>query len=81
MYRLWFPAGGLEGRTMLLVAKDASRLEGEHVSSRVASAGPVGAIDVHKNGHPAGRYHYRVVTGYRPGGEGAGADASGDRDE
>ena len=49
--------------------------------SRVASAGPIGAIDVHRNGHPAGRYHYRVVTGYRPGDEGARPDAGADRDE
>lgn len=81
MYGIWFPARDLEGRTMLLVAKDASRLEGEHVSSRVASAGPIGAIDVHRNGHPAGRYHYRVVTGYRPGDEGARPDAGADRDD
>ena len=81
MYRLWFPAGGLEGRTMLLVAKDAARLEGEHVTAHAESAGPIGSIDVRKNGRPAGRYHYRVVTGYRPGDEGAGAAEGSDRDD
>jgi dolichol-phosphate mannosyltransferase len=67
MYALWFPAARQNGRTMLLVGKDASSLSTERVLQRVKSAGEIGEIQVSKNGKPAGRYSYRVVTGYQAG--------------
>ena len=81
MYRLWFPAAQQGGRTMLLVAKDASALGGDRVTPRVSGAGEIGQIEVRKNGKPAGRYFHRLVTGYRPGDEASGADEGADRDE
>lgn len=65
MYALWFPAGQQSGKTMLLVGADVSILSTERVLSRVKIAGDIGAIEVWKNGKPAGRYHYRLVTGYQ----------------
>jgi dolichol-phosphate mannosyltransferase len=65
MYALWFPASRQNGKTMLLVGKDASSLENDRVLSRVKTAGEIGEIGVRKNGKPAGSYYYRLVTGYR----------------
>jgi dolichol-phosphate mannosyltransferase len=65
MYALWFPANLQNGKTMLLIGKDASSLENDRVLSRVKTAGKIGEIAVRKNGKPAGRYSYRLITGYR----------------
>ena len=67
MYRLWFPADQQYGKTMLLVGRDASSLSTDRVLSRVKSAGDIGEVGVWKNGKPAGRYYYRLVTGYHAG--------------
>jgi dolichol-phosphate mannosyltransferase len=67
MYALWFPAGQQNGKTMLLVAKDASSLSTENVLSRAKTAGDIGEVGVLKNGNAAGRYYYRLVTGYQAG--------------
>jgi hypothetical protein len=75
MYALWFPAPRQEGRTMLLVGKDAAILGTDRVLSRVKAAGRTGEIVVLKNGKPAGRYSYRLVSGYRAG---ASAGAAGE---
>jgi dolichol-phosphate mannosyltransferase len=75
MYALWFPAKQQGGKTMLLVGKDASSLKTDRVMSRVKTAGEIGEIGISKNGKPAGRYYYRLVTGYRAG---AGADTAAD---
>ena len=64
MYALWFPAGQQNGKTMLLVGKDASSLNNDRVLSRVKTAGTIGEIEVRNHGKPAGRYYYRLVTGY-----------------
>ncbi|HTQ78266.1 MAG TPA: glycosyltransferase family 39 protein [Burkholderiales bacterium] len=66
MYAMWFPSRGQEGKTMLLVGADRGVLETNRVFSRVATAGAIGEIPVAKAGKPAGRYYYRLVTGYRP---------------
>src|SRR6185369_8036298 len=73
MYALWFPANAQSGKSMLLVGQDRSILDTERVKSRVQSAGPIGELEVRKNGKPAGRYYYRLVSGYRPAK--AGSDA------
>jgi 4-amino-4-deoxy-L-arabinose transferase and related glycosyltransferases of PMT family len=65
MYRLWFPIDRQTGKTLLLVADNAASLSSERVLSRVQRAGDIKAIDVHKQGKPAGRYYVRLVTGYR----------------
>jgi dolichol-phosphate mannosyltransferase len=65
MYALWFPASRQEGKTMLLVGRDAAILGSDRVLSRVKTAGQIGEIAVLKNGKPAGRYSYRLVTGYQ----------------
>ena len=67
MYALWFPAAQQNGKTMLLVGKDASGLNTEKVLSRVKTAGDIREIGVWKHGKPAGRYYYRLVTGYQAG--------------
>jgi len=66
MYSLWFPAERQTGKTMLLVGKDAASLTNERVLSRVKTAGTIGEIGVRNHGKPAGRYYYRLVTGYQP---------------
>jgi len=64
MYRLWFPAERQTGKTLLLVADNAASLSSERVLSRVQKAGDIEAIDVRKQGKPAGRYYVRLVSGY-----------------
>jgi dolichol-phosphate mannosyltransferase len=75
MYALWFPAGQQNGKTMLLVGRDSSSLSSDRVVSRVKTAEDIGEIGVWKNGKLAGRYYYRLVTGYQ-----AGAAANADND-
>jgi dolichol-phosphate mannosyltransferase len=65
MYALWFPAHQQDGKTLLLVGKDPALLGTDRVLSRVKTAEKIGELDVRKNGKPAGRYYYRLVTGYR----------------
>lgn len=67
MYALWFPASQQNGKTMLLVGRDASSLSTDRVLSRVKTAGDIGEIRVRKQGKPAGRYYYRLVSGYQAG--------------
>jgi dolichol-phosphate mannosyltransferase len=79
MYALWFPAAKQEGRTMLLVSKDTAGLTNERIPPRVTSAGDIGEIEVRKNGKAAGRYYYRLITGYRAQrATGSAADAGQD---
>ncbi len=77
MYALWFPADQQNGKTMLLVGKDASSLSTDRVLSRVKTAGNIGEIGVWYNGRPAGRYYYRLVTGYQAGAGASGATDAG----
>ena len=77
MYALWFPVGQQEGKTMLLVGKDASSLSSDRVLSRAKTAGDIGEIEVWKNGRPAGRYHYRLITGYQAGAAASAATDAG----
>lgn len=65
MYEMWFPVGQQTGKTMLLVAENASALERETIRSRVSELGAIHSIAIHKNGRPAGQYFYRLVRGYR----------------
>jgi dolichol-phosphate mannosyltransferase len=80
MYALWFPAGQQNGKSMLVVGKDASSLSTDRVLSRVKTAGDIGEIGVWNHGKPAGRYYYRLVTGYQAGAA-AGAAADAGRDD
>lgn len=80
MYALWFPAGQQNGKSMLLVGKDPSSLSTDRVLSRVKVAGSIGEIEVRHSGKPAGRYYYRVISGYRAGAA-AGAAADTGREE
>jgi len=77
MYALWFPAGQQNGKTMLLVGKDVSSLSTERVLSRVKTAGAIREIGVWKHGKPAGRYYYRLVTGYQAAASSSTADDAG----
>jgi dolichol-phosphate mannosyltransferase len=81
MYALWFPDSQQNGKTMLLVAKDASSLGTVQVLSRVKTAGEIKEIDVRQQGKPAGRYYARLVTGYQAKGVAAGAAVDGKPDE
>jgi len=65
MYEMWFPVGQQTGKTMLLVAENASALERETIRSRVRELGAIHSIAIRKNGQPAGQYFYRLVKGYR----------------
>ena len=77
MYALWFPAARQNGRSMLLVGKDASSLSTDRILQRVKSAGEIGEIRVLKDGKPAGRYSYRLVGGYQAGAAGEPAADAG----
>jgi dolichol-phosphate mannosyltransferase len=65
MYARWFPAQQQNGKTLLLVGKDPAVLGTDRVLSRVKTAGKISELEVRKNGKPAGRYSYRMVTGYQ----------------
>jgi len=79
MYARWFPAAAQDGRTMLLVGKDAAILKTDRVLSRVKAAGKIEEIGVWKNGKPAGGYYYRLVSGYQARAAASGAgDAARD---
>lgn len=65
MYELWFPAEREEGRTLLLVAKDASTLDDADVRAHARPAGEIIEIAVRKAGKPAGRYFARLFEDYR----------------
>jgi len=77
MYAFWFPAAQQDGKTLLLVGEDVSRLSSERVLSRAKTAGEIGEIGVWKNGQPAGRYYYRLVTGYQAGSAASAATDAG----
>jgi dolichol-phosphate mannosyltransferase len=82
MYALWFPVGQQDGKTLLLIGEAVSSLNSERVLSRAKSAGDIGEIGVWKNGKPAGRYHYRLVTGYQAASAaGAATDAGQNHEE
>ena len=80
MYALWFPAGQQNGKTMLLIGRDVSSLTTDRVLSRVNAAGDIGEAGVWKHGKPAGRYYYRLVTGYQAGPAADAATAAGQDD-
>lgn len=65
MYEYWFPAGGQENKSMLLVSRHIDNLIDEQVRSRVQHMGEVQEITFSKNGFLAGRYYYILVRGYR----------------
>lgn len=81
MYTLWFPDSRQNGKTMLLVAKDAVSLGTGRVLSRVQTAGDIKEIDVRKRGKPVGRYYARLVTGYQAAGMAADAAVDSGADD
>ena len=64
MYGFWFPPAALEGRDMLLVAKDREPLRNAYFQRYVTKVHNVRQIPVAKNGAPLTIYHYRLVRGY-----------------
>ena len=65
MYEYWSPASGLQGRTLLLIAKDPAELAGDAVRRRVQELGDINELVIWKNGVSAGRYYYRLARGYQ----------------
>ena len=64
MYALWFPPASLEGRDMLLVARDREAMRNAYFERYVTKVHNVRDIPVQKNGTPLTVYHYRLVRGY-----------------
>jgi len=64
MYGFWFPPAGLEGRDMLLVAKDPETMRNAYFQRYVNRVHNVRQIPVDKNGAPLTVYHYRLARGY-----------------
>jgi len=64
MYGFWFPPAGLEGRDMLLVAKDREAMRNAYFQRYVNKVYNVRTIPVDKNGAPLTVYHYRLARGY-----------------
>jgi len=65
MYRFWSSKRRYEGRTLLLVGRDADDLLAERLAPHFDRLGPVRQIAAMKNGKPAGRYYYRIGYGFR----------------
>ncbi|MBB5348852.1 glycosyltransferase family 39 protein [Desulfoprunum benzoelyticum] len=64
MYGFWFPPAALEGRDMLLVAKDREPMRNAYFQRYVTKVHNVRQIPVDKNGAPLTIYYYRLVRGY-----------------
>jgi len=65
MYEYWLPANELQGKTLLLIAKDPAELAGDHVRTRAQEIGDIREIVIWKHGVRAGRYYYGLVRGYQ----------------
>jgi len=65
MYEYWSPVSELQGKTLLLIAKDSAELSGDAVRSRVQELGDINEFVIWKHGVRAGRYYYRLARGYQ----------------
>ncbi len=67
MYRLWEPAYGATGRTLLLVGRYVRQIDEPRIAAQVSFLGPVMAVPVHAgNGAQVGEYWCRLAFGYAP---------------
>ena len=65
MYERWTPAGGEQGRTLLLVAFDPRDLSGSEVESHVERLGPIKDEVLLRDGQVVRHYYHRVAYNYR----------------
>ncbi len=65
MYRLWSPAAGHNGATLLLVAFNKKDLELRKIAKLSASVTPVEEFWLERNGKKICRYYTRVVSDYQ----------------
>jgi dolichol-phosphate mannosyltransferase len=65
MYEYWFPRRLQEGRNLLIVGKSRSELESPEVEAHAMRLDPIQEIDLTRNGHPAGRFYWRLAYSYR----------------
>ncbi|MFY9326527.1 MAG: glycosyltransferase family 39 protein [Georgfuchsia sp.] len=65
MYARWFPVEDQNGKTLLLISAKRNELEGNKIRSRAKEMSEIKELEIHKNGKLAGRYYYRLVTGYQ----------------
>ncbi len=79
MYAYWFPAQGLDGATLLLVAFEQDEIENRRILRHCAGPGPVEGHSLQINGRPVRTYYTRVVTGYHSGRLNQGRDGSPSR--
>jgi dolichol-phosphate mannosyltransferase len=64
MYERWTPAESLEGRTLLLVAWDASDLAGPAIESHSERLGPVKDDVLMRDGQVVRHYYHRLAYNY-----------------
>lgn len=64
MYAYWFPPESLDGRSMLLISKDAETQRNDYFKWYVRKIHNVRGIFIEKNGEVLGEYYYRLVRGY-----------------
>jgi hypothetical protein len=64
MYAYWFPPASLDGRSMLLISKDAETQRNDYFKWYVRKIHNVRGIFIEKNGEVLGEYYYRLVRGY-----------------
>jgi dolichol-phosphate mannosyltransferase len=65
MYERWTPAPLQEGRTLLLVAWEASELTGGAVEGHADRLGPVESRTLTRDGHMVRHYYQRLAYNYR----------------
>jgi dolichol-phosphate mannosyltransferase len=65
MYEYWFPPAAERGRTLLLVAWDATDLDAPKVRAGVERLAPVHDGELRRNGKFIRSYYYRFAYGYR----------------
>lgn len=64
MYSFWYPPEDQEGKSMVLVSRDAGRLKSLRVRERFKSFDPPREIEVMKHGRVVERFHCQVAHGY-----------------
>ncbi len=70
MYNYWHPPSMATGRDILVISAKKHWLAAPVYQKRYQDLGTIHDFTVYKKGKVAGRYYYRLLTGYTPDGKG-----------
>jgi dolichol-phosphate mannosyltransferase len=66
MYNYWYPSALASKKDILVISQKKERLAPTALQNYCRLLGKIGEITVTKRGKKAGRYYYRLLTGYIP---------------